>query len=47
VLVARSAVIRTAAEDSAALVLLTCYPFGALRPGGPLRWAVVARAAAD
>ncbi|HEV8615403.1 MAG TPA: class GN sortase [Methylomirabilota bacterium] len=46
VLDARSAVIRTA-EDSAALVLLTCYPFGALRPGGPLRWAVVARATAN
>jgi sortase A len=46
VLDARRAVIRTA-EDSAGLVLLTCYPFGALRAGGPLRWAVVARAAAD
>ena len=42
----RSAVIRS--EDrSAGLVLMTCYPFDAVRPGGPLRYAVTARAAAD
>jgi sortase A len=28
--------------DGAALVLVTCYPFGAVRPGGPLRWVVAA-----
>jgi len=28
-------------DGSARLVLLTCYPFEALRPGGPLRYAVV------
>ena len=22
--------------------LLTCYPFDAVRPGGPLRWVVIA-----
>ena len=37
----RVAVIRTA--DGPALALLTCYPFGALRAGGPLRWVVTAR----
>lgn len=36
----RVAVIRTA--DGPALVLLTCYPFDALRAGGPLRWVVTA-----
>ena len=36
----RAAVIRAA--DGAALVLLTCYPFDALRAGGPLRWVVTA-----
>jgi sortase A len=25
------------------LTLVTCYPFFALRPGGPLRYVVVAR----
>lgn len=37
---ARAAVIRAA--DGPALALLTCYPFDALRPGGPLRWVVTA-----
>ncbi|HET7342463.1 MAG TPA: class GN sortase [Methylomirabilota bacterium] len=41
---ARTAVVRDDA-GAAALVLLTCYPFDALRAGGPLRWAVTARAA--
>jgi sortase A len=36
----RVAVIRAA--DGPALVLLTCYPFDALRAGGPLRWVVTA-----
>ena len=31
-----------AANDAASLVLLTCYPFDAIRAGGPLRYAVVA-----
>jgi len=37
----RTAVIDRAA-DGAGLVLVTCYPFGAVRPGGPLRWVVAA-----
>jgi sortase A len=37
----RTAVI-TDAAPSAALVLLTCYPFDAVVPGGPLRYAVTA-----
>lgn len=36
----RVAVLRAA--DGAALALLTCYPFGAWRAGGPLRWVVTA-----
>lgn len=36
----RAAVIRAA--DGPALALLTCYPFDALRAGGPLRWVVTA-----
>ena len=28
--------------DGVGLVLVTCYPFGAVRPGGPLRWVVAA-----
>ena len=36
----RVAVIRAA--DGPALALLTCYPFDALRAGGPLRWVVTA-----
>ena len=43
---ARTAVIRRAGDDGvAALVLLTCYPFDAIRPGGPLRYVVSAEAA--
>ena len=33
-----------AATADARLTLVTCYPFDALRPGGPLRYVVVARA---
>ncbi len=33
------------APSSASLVLLTCYPFDAVAPGGPLRFLVVADAA--
>lgn len=40
---ARTAVIRS--EDQAAgLILMTCYPFDAIVPGGPLRYVVTARA---
>lgn len=39
----RTAVIRNG-EDTASLVLLTCYPFDAIRPGGPLRYVVGAEA---
>jgi sortase A len=38
---ARTAVIRRDDEGLPSLVLLTCYPFDALRPGGPLRYVVV------
>ena len=38
---ARTATIRSA-EDTSSLVLLTCYPFDAIVPGGPLRYVVVA-----
>jgi sortase A len=38
----RSAVIRGELR-AAALVLMTCYPFDALVPGGPLRYVVTAR----
>ena len=38
---ARTAVIDRA-PGAAGLVLLTCYPFNALRPGGSLRWVVSA-----
>lgn len=42
----RTAVIRT--EDwSASLVLVTCYPFDAVRPGGPLRYVVTASASSE
>jgi sortase A len=41
----RTAVIRTTGDDEAGVVLLTCYPFDALSPGGPLRYAVAAEAA--
>jgi sortase A len=36
-----------AAGSGRALVLVTCWPFGALTPGGPLRYVVTARAAAS
>jgi sortase A len=42
---ARTAVIRRDADGEPALVLLTCYPFDAIAPGGPLRYAVAAEAA--
>jgi sortase A len=38
----RTAVIRSDGDGEAGLVLLTCYPFDAIRPGGPLRYAVIA-----
>ncbi|OGL00046.1 MAG: sortase, marine proteobacterial type [Candidatus Rokubacteria bacterium RIFCSPHIGHO2_12_FULL_73_22] len=41
---ARTAVVARAA-GTPGLVLLTCYPFDAVVPGGPLRYAVVAEAA--
>ena len=42
----RTAVIRS--EDHAAgLILMTCYPFDAVVPGGPLRYVVTARADGD
>ena len=41
----RTAVIRRDGDGEAGLVLLTCYPFDAIRPGGPLRYAVTAEAA--
>jgi sortase A len=41
---ARSAVIRRDAPRPA-LALVTCYPFDAVRPGGPLRYVVVAETA--
>jgi sortase A len=39
---ARTAVIRSD-PSSTSLVLMTCFPFDALRPGGPLRYVVSAR----
>ena len=41
---ARTAVIGHAPADAAGLVLLTCYPFDALAPGGSLRYVVTADA---
>jgi len=38
----RTAVIRSDGDGEAGLVLLTCYPFDAIRPGGPLRYVVIA-----
>ena len=38
----RTAVIRSDGDGEAGLVLLTCYPFDAIRPGGPLRYVVSA-----
>jgi sortase A len=40
---ARTAVL-AAAGDAREIVLVTCYPFDALRPGGPLRYIVLAEA---
>ena len=40
---ARTAVLARA-DDARELVLVTCYPFDALRPGGPLRYIVLAEA---
>jgi sortase A len=40
---ARTAVL-AGADDTRELVLVTCYPFDALRPGGPLRYLVLAEA---
>lgn len=40
---ARTAVL-AGADDARGLVLVTCYPFDALRPGGPLRYLVLAEA---
>jgi sortase A len=37
-----SRVAQIRAADGPALALLTCYPFDALRAGGPLRWLVTA-----
>jgi sortase A len=42
----RTAVIRTE-DQSASLVLMTCYPFGVVRPGGPLRYVVTASASGE
>ena len=33
----------TADAGDTRLTLVTCYPFDAIRPGGPLRYVVVAR----
>jgi sortase A len=35
------------AADHPRITLVTCYPFNALLPGGPLRWVVTADLAAD
>ena len=40
---ARTAVL-AAAADARGMVLVTCYPFDAVRPGGPLRYLVLADA---
>jgi sortase A len=42
----RTAVIRTEPQ-SASLVLMTCYPFEGILPGGPLRYTVTASASSD
>jgi sortase A len=31
-------------QDQAQLMMVTCYPFDAVQPGGPLRYVVTARA---
>ena len=40
---ARTAVLASA-DDASGMVLVTCYPFDAVRPGGPLRYLVLAEA---
>ena len=42
----RTAVIRDE-TGAAGLILMTCYPFDAVVPGGPLRYAVTARSGGD
>ena len=42
---ARTAVVRRDDDGAPGLVLLTCYPFDAIRPGGPLRYVVSAEPA--
>ena len=42
----RLAALRNAADEGR-LVLVTCYPFDAVTPGGPLRWVVAAVRADD
>jgi len=42
----RTALIASA-EPFAGLALLTCYPFRALAPGGPLRYVVIADASGE
>jgi sortase A len=42
---ARTAVIRRDGDGAPGLVLLTCYPFDAIQPGGPLRYVVSAEPA--
>ena len=39
----RTAVIRSE-DQTAGVILMTCYPFDAVVPGGPLRYVVTARA---
>lgn len=34
-------------QDQAQLMMITCYPFDAVQPGGPLRYVVTARADVD
>ena len=42
-LLALLALLGAAARHAARLTLVTCYPFDAIRPGGSLRYVVVAR----
>ncbi|MGH6947183.1 MAG: class GN sortase [Kiloniellales bacterium] len=41
---ARNAALRLPGDGKAHLLLVTCWPFDAIRPGGPLRYAVSAEA---
>ena len=36
-----------ATDDASTLILITCWPFDALHPGGPLRYVVSARASQE